>query len=55
MNEGVIIFADEGDYKIDANFIINGMGSRFIVGTSSEDNPYTHKLIFTLHGSYFDP
>lgn len=54
LNEGTLIFSDEKDMTFDAEFIINRMG-RFIIGTDSENDPYTHKLIITLHGTYHGP
>ena len=49
--EGKIFFADEKDMTVDAHyFMING--GEFRAGT--EENPYQHQLIFTLHGGYYD-
>jgi hypothetical protein len=45
--EGTLIFSDEADFTFDVHYLIIRMGE-FIIGT--EDSPYMHKLIITLHG-----
>lgn len=45
--EGVIIWSDEADYTFDAYFLLI-RGGKIIIGTESQ--PYTHKLVITMHG-----
>ena len=48
---GKIVFADEGDYTVDANYFTM-IGGEFRAGLPSA--PYQRKLTFTLHGGYYD-
>ena len=50
MEEGKLIFADEGDMEIHAGLITLN-GGEFRAGT--EANPYQHKLTFVMYGNYF--
>ena len=49
--EGKIKFADEKDMTFDAHYFLIKEGV-FEAGT--EEQPYEHKLVFTMHGGYFD-
>lgn len=48
---GTVVFADETDMTLDANYFIF-IGGEFRAGL--ENSPYQHKLTFTLHGGYYD-
>jgi hypothetical protein len=51
VEQGKIIFADESDLTLDAQYFILNKGE-FQAGT--EDSPYQHNLVITLHGDYYD-
>ena len=50
VEDGSLIFADEGDLEIHTNFITINKG-QFIAGT--EEEPYQHQLIFVMYGHYY--
>lgn len=52
VQNGTLTFADESEITVRTGFI-TVVGGRFIAGT--EAKPYTNKLTFILHGSYYGP